>query len=140
MRRACSVAAILAAMVAALAGALPEAAWLHVTPGRPLVLPADHASHPDFRLEWWYYTGNLDAIDGRRFGYQLTFFRIGIERQPVNPSVWTVRDLYMAHFALTDVGRGTFHASEALSRQGIGWAGARTDSVLGVEQRLDGAD
>ena len=43
----------------------------------PLVLPADHASHPDYRIEWWYYTGNLDATDGRRFGYQLTFFRVG---------------------------------------------------------------
>jgi len=142
MRHALCVTALLAAVVAALAGAVPDPGWLYVAPGRALALPADHASHPDFRLEWWYYTGNLDAADGRRFGYQLTFFRIGIERQPVNPSAWTVRDLYMAHFALTDVGRGTFHASEALSRQGIGWAGARTDTYSvwnsGWTARIDG--
>ena len=126
-RGSCAV-AILALAVTTLLRAAPDAGWLHAAPGRRLVLPADHVSHPDYRLEWWYYTGNLDATDGRRFGYQLTFFRIGIDRQPVNPSVWTVRDLYMAHFAVTDVGRRTFHAAEALSRQGIGWAGARTDA------------
>jgi predicted secreted hydrolase len=48
---------------------------------------ADHASHPDYKIEWWYYTGNLDATDGRRFGYQLTFFRIGIDPAPANPSI-----------------------------------------------------
>jgi len=39
------------------------------------VFPTDHGAHPEFKTEWWYYTGNLDAADGRQFGYQLTFFR-----------------------------------------------------------------
>ncbi len=38
--------------------------------------PRDHASHPDYRIEWWYYTGNMHAEDGARFGIELTFFRV----------------------------------------------------------------
>ncbi|HCE03229.1 MAG TPA: carotenoid 1,2-hydratase, partial [Acidobacteria bacterium] len=51
--------------------------------------------------EWWYYTGNLATADGRRFGYQVTFFRIGVDPAPANPSRWAVRDLHMAHLAVT---------------------------------------
>ena len=81
----------------------PKPAWRNAAPGRAIRLPADHVSHPEYRLEWWYYTGNLDAADGRRFGYQLTFFRVGVDPAPANPSRWAVRDLYMAHLAVTDV-------------------------------------
>src|SRR3954471_6263422 len=84
-------------------GTAEKPAWKEATPGRPIVLPADHASHPDYKLEWWYYTGNLDAPGHRRFGYQLAFFRIGFHPEPANPSRWAVRDLYMTHLALTDV-------------------------------------
>jgi predicted secreted hydrolase len=32
---------------------------------RPLTFPEDFGAHPDFRTEWWYYTGNLDTrMDG----------------------------------------------------------------------------
>jgi predicted secreted hydrolase len=120
-----------AALVLAAASLAPAAAtdaWKHAVPGRRIVLPADHASHPDYRLEWWYYTGNLDAADGRRFGYQLTFFRIGIVTAPTTPSVWAVRDLFMAHLALTDVAGRRYLAAERLNRAGVSWAGARTDT------------
>jgi predicted secreted hydrolase len=102
--------------------------WKEAAPERPITLPSDHASHPDYRLEWWYYTGNVDAQDGRRFGYQLTFFRVGVDPAPVNPSRWAVRDLFMAHLALTDVNRRRFSFSERLNRAGPGWAGAATDT------------
>ena len=85
------------------AGGRSQSAWRNAAPGRILQLPADHASHPEYRIEWWYYTGNLAATDGRRFGYQLTFFRVGVDPAPANPSRWAVRDLFMAHFAVTDV-------------------------------------
>ncbi len=120
-------AAILAACSAATpAGGLPSA-WRNAAPGRILQLPADHASHPEYRIEWWYYTGNLTATDGRRFGYQLTFFRVGVDPAPVNPSRWTVRDLFMAHFAVTDVAGKRHLATEKLGRPAVGWAGARSD-------------
>lgn len=65
--------------------------------------PRDHGSHDEFRTEWWYYTGHLTTADGRRFGYQLTFFRRGIDSNEVrsNPSRWAVRHLYLAHVALS---------------------------------------
>ena len=103
--------------------------WKAADPGYALVFPRDHAAHPDHRIEWWYYTGNLRASAGRRFGYQLTFFRFGVDRQPVNPSRWAVRDLYMAHFAVTDIERGAHHVAERLNRAGIGWAGASTETL-----------
>jgi len=63
--------------------------------------PRDHGSHPEFRTEWWYFTGNLLSASGERFGYQLTFFRQGVAQKagdPANP--WSIRDVYLAHFTL----------------------------------------
>ena len=104
-------------------------AWRQATPDYVLEFPRDHASHPDNRVEWWYYTGNLDAVDGRRFGYQVTFFRVGIDPQPTNPSRWAVRDLHMAHLAVTDIRSGRHLVAERLNRAGVGWAGARADAL-----------
>lgn len=104
-----------------------EAGWRRAVPGRSIVLPADHASHPDYRLEWWYYTGNVEDADGRPYGYQVTFFRYGIVREPANASVWAVRDLYMAHVAVTDPTTGRHLYDDRLNRAGVHWAGARTD-------------
>lgn len=101
--------------------------WQLAEPGYQYQFPRDHSSHPDYRIEWWYYTGNVTAPDGRQFGYQLTFFRTGVVRNPENPSRWTVRDLYMAHFAISDISGRGFHYFERLNRAGIGWAGASTD-------------
>jgi len=103
-------------------------AWQQAEPGYSFAFPADHASHPAYRVEWWYYTGNLTSFDGHSFGYQLTFFRVGIDREPLNPSPWAVRDLYMAHLAVTDV-RGERHlVAERLNRTGVGWAGASVET------------
>ncbi len=93
--------------------------------------PRDHGSHPDFLIEWWYFTGNLTAKNGAPYGYELTFFRRGIENTQGknNPSKWTVRDIYLAHFAVTDIGNKTFYYDEKISREGIGKAGALTDKM-----------
>ena len=101
--------------------------WMIATPDRAITLPADHVSHPDYKIEWWYYTGNLDTREGRRFGYQVTFFRVGVNRTPPNASRWAVRDLHMAHFAVSDLASGRFHVFDRLQREGAGWAGAATD-------------
>lgn len=104
----------------------PATDWKQALPPYQFNFPADHASHPAYKTEWWYYTGNLAAQDGRRFGYQLTFFRIGVEQAPQNTSRWAVRDLYAAHLAVTEVRGQRFHFSDKLNRAGIGWAGAAT--------------
>ena len=113
--------------VSAIEPAIPPSGaedWRAATAGYVYTFPRDHASHPPYKIEWWYYTGNLETRSGRRFGYQLTFFRVGIEVAPRNPSRWAVRDLFMSHFAISDIERRTFHSSEKLNRAGIGWAGA----------------
>ncbi len=87
--------------------------------------PRDHGSHPAFRTEWWYFTGNLHDDEGRHYGYQLTFFRQGL--RPVVPdpeNSWSVRDIYFAHFTVTDIGNKQFQVAERISRAGPGLAGA----------------
>jgi predicted secreted hydrolase len=100
--------------------------WKEAAAGYQFEFPRDHASHPDYKIEWWYYTGNLDTSDGRRFGYQLTFFRIGVDPAPANPSRWAVRDLFMAHLAVSDPTGRRYRFAEKLSRAGPGLAGADT--------------
>ena len=100
--------------------------WREAAPGYEFSFPRDHAAHPESRVEWWYYTGNLQSKTGRRFGYQLTFFRVGVTRDPGNTSRWALRDLYMAHFAISDIDTQTLRSFERINRAGIGWAGADT--------------
>lgn len=92
---------------------------------RELKFPDDHGPHPEFQTEWWYYTGNLQASDGRRFGYQLTFFRRAIAPTAnARESDWGTNQIYFAHFALTDVKNNRHTASERYSRGAAGLAGA----------------
>ncbi len=95
---------------------------------RAFSFPRDHGPHPEYRIEWWYYTGTLVASGGRRLGFQLTFFRSGlVPKTPARSSAWATREVWMAHFALTDVARRRFHAFERLSRGALGLAGARPE-------------
>ncbi|HTM51490.1 MAG TPA: lipocalin-like domain-containing protein [Bryobacteraceae bacterium] len=95
-------------------------------PGYRYSFPGDHFEHPDFRTEWWYYTGNLRSAEGKRFGFELVFFRQGQRRgEPVeNKSAWRVDDVYLAHLALTDIDGKRFYPHERLNRAGPGLAGA----------------
>ena len=91
---------------------------------RPFEFPEDHGAHEDFRNEWWYFTGVLTTTGGRRFGYQYTLFRSAVaptlsERE----SSWASRQVYMAHFALSDVEDRSFYAFERFSRGGAELAG-----------------
>ena len=86
--------------------------------------PRDHGSHPEFRTEWWYFTGNLIDPLKKRYGFQLTFFRQGLfSKARDRNSPWSIRDVYLAHFTLTDVAQGQFWFSERASRQGPGLSG-----------------
>jgi predicted secreted hydrolase len=113
---------------------------------RSFDFPTDYGPHPSFQTEWWYYTGNLEAADGRRFGYQLTFFRRAL-RPPAEreerPSDWATEQIYMAHFAVTDVAGDRHQAFERFSRGAAGLAGASLAPYRvwledwSVEQRAD---
>ena len=100
----------------------------------PLELPRDHGPHPRFRNEWWYFTGVLqtraDTPPRRRFGYQLTIFRQGLEPHPApRASAWATANLYMGHLAISDLDgdprRPRFHAYQRFARDGLDLAGAR---------------
>ncbi len=97
-----------------------------------LQFPADHGAHPGFRTEWWYYTGNLAASNGERFGFQLTFFRRqlrpdgAVRDWPAPASAWRTNQIFLAHAALTDLARKQHFMAEKVSRESLGMAGAVT--------------
>jgi predicted secreted hydrolase len=99
---------------------------------REFSFPEDHGPHPDFKTEWWYFTGHLDASDGQEFGFQLTFFRSALSPEQMNrrTSAWRSGQVYMAHFALSDLTEQQFYAFERFSRDGMGLAGARSYPLL----------
>lgn len=100
-------------------------------PGYQYQFPRDFYSHDDFRIEWWYYTGHLEDGDGRAFGYQLTFFRVGLEKSGHrdNPSRWDIDHIYFAHMTLSDIENRKFYFFERINRAGLGQAGADSDRL-----------
>lgn len=96
------------------------------TAPRAFRFPDDHGPHPEYRHEWWYFTGNLKDPGGRRFGYQLTFFRFALSPPGAPPrgSRWGADQAYMAHFSVTDVEGNAFRHYERLGRAALGMAGA----------------
>ena len=94
-------------------------------PGYRYQFPRDHFSHPEFQTEWWYYTGNVRDAAGRKFGFELTFFRQGADRDiKKNPNVWDVEDAWLAHFAFSDIDGNRFLHTRRLNRSGARLAGA----------------
>ncbi len=133
-RKAGAVAALFAAVILlgifSFSAANDVSGWKQAEKPRTWSFPGDHGAHPDYRTEWWYFTGNLENDLGNRYGYQLTFFREGIRRRVGEPrTAWSLSDLYLAHFTVTDVRRRQFTVHERISRTGPGLAGARTDSL-----------
>lgn len=112
---------------AAMGGGAQE--YKQALPGYRFEFPRDAFNHEEFQTEWWYYTGNLRAEDGHRFGFELTFFRQGVSREPAG-NAWAVRDVWMAHMALSDVDGQKFYHHERLNRTGPGLAGVDAQSGL----------
>ena len=97
-------------------GNAPPGGFAQALQVRPFVFPHDHGPHPEFRQEWWYVTGNLGSQEGERFGFELTFFRIALTPPPAPAaaplaSAWRTREIYVAHFAVTDVARARFRSA-----------------------------
>jgi predicted secreted hydrolase len=115
-------------VAAPLAGLLDKAVDGFAAANHPwrFAFPADHGAHPAYRTETWHITGSLSHRTGRRFAFQLAFFRVGVNPPAalLGPSAWAARDVYWAHFALTDVAAGRFVAFEQLSRAAMGFGGA----------------
>lgn len=97
--------------------------------------PADHAAHPSFRNEWWYFTGNVTSNKGKRFGFHVTFFRIATRPDSAEASAlstpsssWATRQFYMGHFAITESGTSALAAHERFARAAAGLAGATSEN------------
>lgn len=130
--------ALTAAAAAPPGGILPLAAdsagFEQALFARDFEFPRDHGPHPTFRHEWWYLTGHLAADSGERFGFELTFFRVALAHPDANPpgpgaSAWRAREIYVAHFALTDIKRRQFHSTERYARAALGLAGAQASPL-----------
>lgn len=129
------------------AAAAASAGFARVNTPLPIEFPRDHGPHPAYLTEWWYYVGNLVSADGRRFGFQLTFFRRALTPEATaRTSDWAANQAYMAHFALSDIGAQQFHAFDRYSRGAAGLAGAQAEpyrvwlenwSVEGVGPRTE---
>jgi len=120
--------------LAALAGILASAQsrpFRTAEPGYVFRFPRDHGAHPDFRTEWWYFTGHLWNAQGQRYGYQLTFFRSALDGAWKGSPAWRSDQIHLAHAALTDVAGRSFTAEERLNREGI----PAQASVTGLDLR-----
>jgi predicted secreted hydrolase len=117
------ISAAMAALAAVTLAFAAEPHYRQALPGYRYEFPRDHFNHPEFQTEWWYYTGNLRTKDGRRFGFELTFFRRAVDRR-AQTNVWDVEDVWLAHLALSDIGGGRFLHAERMNRTGAGLAGA----------------
>jgi len=115
-RLACFVAVVLSLQPAA-------AQYRTALPGYHYEFPREHFNHPEFQTEWWYYTGNLKSNDGHHFGFELTFFRQAVTRDLAKTAAWDVKDVYLAHLALSDLDGGKFYHAERTNRSGPGIAG-----------------
>ena len=107
-------------------------------PGYHYEFPRDHFAHPDFQTEWWYYTGNLHAPNGHRFGYELTFFSQAVPNSGDGNAVWRPDRLYLAHLALSDIDGHQFYHFERLNRAGPGLAGPYWNGNWRVDWKSNG--
>jgi predicted secreted hydrolase len=119
------VAILLLNVMAVVDGQANEQLFRRALPGYVYKFPKDHAAHPDFRTEWWYYTGHLSTTKGRNFGFQLTFFRHAL-RPPSTQfkSRWSMQSLYFVHFAITDEDGNSYRFQEKVNRGALNMAGA----------------
>jgi len=107
--------------------------WKIAVPDYAWSFPQDHWARQGYKTEWWYFTGHLESEQGRRFGYQFTFFRVGLlPKKPALKSDWAVNHLIMGHAAVSDLETGRHFFSEVLYRATplLGEFGAYPDTLL----------
>ena len=115
-----------------LATSAPPSGFERALAPRDFSFPADHGPHVDFQTEWWYYTGNVQADNGNRYGYQLTLFRRGLTPGEPKAGGLLTNQVYFAHFAITDVANADHRAVERFSRGAAGLAGAQGQPAYAV--------
>jgi predicted secreted hydrolase len=94
----------------------PPPAFRPALPGYEFEFPRDHGSHPEYKTEWWYYTGHFTTEAGHRYGFELTFFRAALSPPAPKQSAWDLQNVMPAHFAITDVTGRDFRYYEKMNR------------------------
>lgn len=89
-----------------------------------LNFPTDHGSHPDYKIEWWYLTANLEDEFSNPLGVQWTLFRAALEPSN-NKTKWDNSQIWMGHAALTTQKYHFF--DEKIARGGISQANVRNE-------------
>jgi predicted secreted hydrolase len=102
----------------------PRVAYPAVEAGVTLRFPRDHGSHPAFRTEWWYLTGQVRDDAGTPLGLQITFFRSRPGIAEDLASRFAPRQLLFAHAALAVAARGRLLHDQRAARAGLGLAEA----------------
>ena len=132
LTRACNLLLALAAC-----GLLPAPAgaqnWRIAQPDYAWSFPRDHWARSNYKTEWWYFTGHLNAADGRRFGYQFTFFRVGLlSEKPALDSAWATSELIMGHAAISALEQNEHYFAEVLYRTTplLGGFGTYPDTLI----------
>ena len=123
------LASLLLPLLLGVADTAPQ--WEPVRPDLELRYPQDHGAHPRHQIEWWYLTGQLQAQDGRRFGFQFTVFRSGLDSAALLPgqSPLRARQVLAGHLALTDIERRRTLFAERLRRTGSALAAAAENDL-----------
>ncbi len=99
-----------------------------VGPGDRVVLPRDYFFREGYRVQWWYFTGHLVDGSGREFGYELTFFVVGVQTRHFQ-SKFGLRRIHISHFALSDIAGRRFLYSDRTDSGAFGFAGADTEHL-----------
>ena len=89
----------------------------------PIEFPRDHGEHLDFQTEWWYLVGVVEDEHQREFGFQFTLFRQAMTPKTSFDNAWRTGQIYMAHFAISDIKSQNHIAFERFSRGHLHLAG-----------------
>lgn len=88
--------------------------------------PEDHSFHKEYPLEWVYFVGQLESTTGRKFGYELSFFRVevnGVQAYPV-------------HFAISDLEKDKFFFTDTIQRNLGDVAGHSNKKIWSLDYEL----
>src|SRR3990170_3659242 len=93
-----------------------------------LRFPEDFYYKKDYKVQWWYFTGHLFDETGREFGYELTFFVVGIQKKTYK-SRFGLQNIYISHFAISDLAKKIFYYTDKSDSGAFDVAGARDDRL-----------
>ena len=127
MRRWCEIIFLTLSLFTTLSAAYGQE-WPEVTRSYQLQFPRDLYYNNDYRVQWWYFTGHLFDENGREFGYELTFFSLHVQKRQYK-SIFGVNQIYISHFAISDVAHNLFYFSEKADTGAYGFAGASNERL-----------